>query len=85
MLQHGKHPLKENINGKILKKEINVKSIDYLTDEEDGYTQEVRDKIDERLLNMPPEKSLKLEDLLKQSKLKKHLPTYNKPLQKKRA
>ena len=85
MLQPGKHPLKEKINGKIIKKGSNFKNSDYLTDEEDGYTQEVRDKIDEKLLNLPADKSLKLEDLFKKSNLKKHLPAHIKPIQKKRA
>ncbi len=83
MLQPGKHPLKEKINGKTSKKGIDIRNSDYLTDEENGYTQEIRDKIDEKLLNMPADKSLKLEDLLRQSNLKKHLPAHNKPVQKK--
>ena len=71
MLQHGQLSEKKDLHHKKVK-EASHKDSDYLTDEEDGYTQEVRDKIDEELLCLPAEKSLKLEDLIRESK-KSHL------------
>ena len=70
MLERGKHLLKEKEDKN--KRHIIVNPSDYLSDEEDGYTQEVRDSIDEELMCLTPEKSLKLEDLTRGIK-KNHL------------
>ena len=74
MLQHGQLSEKKDLHKKV--KTPSHKASDYLTDEEDGYTEEVREKIDEELLCLPAEKSLNLEDLISESK-KSHIAPKN--------
>lgn len=38
---------------------------DYMTDEEDGYTDEVKKQIEKELLSADPSKSVKLSDILR--------------------
>ncbi len=69
MLQPGKLHQKEE-KGKIkpLKKRPYHNLSDCLTDEEDGYTNEVKKQIEKELLSADPSKSLKLSDILRVKK-----------------
>jgi len=69
MLQPGKlHQKEEKRKIKPLKERSYHNPSDCLTDEEDGYTDEVKKQIEKELLSADPSKSLKLSDILKVKK-----------------
>jgi hypothetical protein len=68
MLQAGKYHQERIKTVKI------VNPSDFLTDEEDGYTKEERDRIECEMQNLPKEKSLKLIDLIAGTSSKKIKP-----------
>ena len=65
MLQHGKlHQKHEKREIKPLKERPYTNPSDCMTDEEDGYTDEVKKQIEKELLSAVPTKSMKLSDIL---------------------
>ena len=65
MLQHGKlHQKEEKGKMKLLKQRPYSNPSDCLTDEEDGYSSEVKKQIEKDLLSADPSKSVKLSDIL---------------------
>lgn len=69
MLQPGKlHQKEEKRKIKPLKERPYRNPSDRLTDEEDGYTDQVKIRIEEELLSAEPSKSVKLSDILRSKK-----------------